>query len=107
VAQKECPHANACLTCGFFRTNASFLSEHKQQLIRTEEILVTAREKGWPRQVEMNEKVKANLSVAEAAGVSTAWLYPGRHQGAHCPPAGPADAAGQTLAPCAGAGAAL
>jgi hypothetical protein len=35
VAQKECPHANACLTCGFFRTNASFLPEHRQQLIRS------------------------------------------------------------------------
>jgi integrase/recombinase XerD len=47
VVQKECPHANACLTCGFFHTNASFLAEHKQQLIRMEEILHTARERGW------------------------------------------------------------
>ena len=67
VAQKECPHAYACLSCGFFRTNASFLLEHKQQLIRTEEILVTARAKGWARQVEMNEKVKGNLEAIIAS----------------------------------------
>ena len=56
-----CPHANACLTCTHFRTTQEFLTEHKQQLNQTIEIIEKAKTNGWIRQVEMNEKVKVNL----------------------------------------------
>ena len=57
----ECPHANACLTCGDFRTNIEFLEQHKTQLEQTEIIIKNAEEKGWKRHAEMNTKVKNNL----------------------------------------------
>ncbi len=56
-----CPHANACLTCTHFRTTAEYLSEHKQQLEQTNQILEKAEINGWVRQIEMNQKVKSNL----------------------------------------------
>jgi integrase/recombinase XerD len=56
-----CPHANACLTCTHFRTTAEYLAEHKQQLEQTNQIIEKAKANGWLRQVEMNEKLKANL----------------------------------------------
>lgn len=59
--QRECPHANACLTCSNFRTTKEYLDQHKEQLKRTEEIIQAANEKGWTRVVEMNEKVATNL----------------------------------------------
>ena len=61
VAKGPCPHANACLTCGDFRTTAEFLSQHKQQLQNMEEIIRKATENGWQRQVEMNQQMKSNL----------------------------------------------
>ena len=57
-----CPHANACLTCTHFRTDARFLPEHEKQLEQTEKLLQTARGNGWQRQVEMNERVHENLT---------------------------------------------
>jgi integrase/recombinase XerD len=57
----ECPHANACLTCVHFRTDASFLPQHREQLQETRRIIQVARSNGWKRQVEMNERVEANL----------------------------------------------
>ncbi len=57
----DCPHANACLTCGDFRTTIEFLEQHKIQLEETKKILKNAEEKGWERQAEMNKKVKNNL----------------------------------------------
>ncbi|BAZ48752.1 integrase family protein [Nostoc sp. NIES-4103] len=56
-----CPHANACLTCTHFRTTAEYLSEHRQQLEQTNQIIQKAEANGWMRQVEMNQKVKSNL----------------------------------------------
>ena len=58
----ECPHANACLTCGDFRTTIEFLDQHKAHLEETQKILKNAQEKGWQRQLEMNEKVRDNLT---------------------------------------------
>lgn len=58
---KECPHANACLTCTHFRTTIEFLDQHKEQLYQTEKIIEKAKVNGWTRQVEMNERVMANL----------------------------------------------
>lgn len=56
-----CPHANACLTCTHFRTTNEFLDQHKAQLEQTEQIIEKAKSNNWIRQVEMNEKVVANL----------------------------------------------
>ena len=57
----ECPHANACLTCGDFRTTIEFLDQHKAQLEETEKLVKNAEEKGWKRHAEMNSKVRDNL----------------------------------------------
>jgi integrase/recombinase XerD len=58
---KECPHANACLTCAHFRTTFEFLEHHQEQLQQTEKLLEKAQLNGWTRQVEMNERVAKNL----------------------------------------------
>ena len=57
----ECPHANACLTCGDFRTTLEFLDQHKAQLEETEKLVQNAEKKGWKRHAEMNIKVRNNL----------------------------------------------
>ena len=57
----ECPHANACLTCGDFRTTFEFLYQHKAQLEETEKLVKNAEDKGWQRHAEMNSKVRDNL----------------------------------------------
>ncbi len=57
----ECPHANACLTCGDFRTTVEFLDQHKTQLEETEKLVQNAEAKGWKRQAEMNTRVRDNL----------------------------------------------
>jgi hypothetical protein len=61
VVLGECPHANACFTCGDFRTTIEFLDQHKAQLGETKKIIKNAEEKGWERQAEMNKKVARNL----------------------------------------------
>lgn len=61
VLAGTCPHANACLTCVHFRTDASFLPQHKAQLEETQQLIQVARANGWQRQMEMNEKVTTNL----------------------------------------------
>jgi integrase len=61
AVQKQCPHANACLTCTHFRTTPEFLNQHKVQLAQTEQIIEKAKENGWERQVEMNERIAQNL----------------------------------------------
>ena len=58
---QSCPHANACLTCTHFRTTTVYLNQHQEQLSRTQEMIQAAKEKGWQRQVEMNEQVAQNL----------------------------------------------
>jgi integrase/recombinase XerD len=62
IVAGDCPHANACLTCVHFRTNASFLAQHKAQLQETQRLIQIARVNGWQRQVEMNERVETNLN---------------------------------------------
>ena len=57
----ECPHANACLTCGDFRTTIEFLDQHKTHLIETEKLVQNAEAKNWKRQLEMNTRVRDNL----------------------------------------------
>lgn len=59
---KECPHANACLTCTHFRSTLEFLDHHKQQLQQTEKLIEKAKINGWTRQVEMNQRIATNLS---------------------------------------------
>jgi integrase len=61
VVAGTCPHANACLTCVHFRTDASFLRQHQAQLQETQQLIQVARQNGWQRQAEMNEKVVTNL----------------------------------------------
>ncbi|MBR8835366.1 MAG: tyrosine-type recombinase/integrase [Stigonema ocellatum SAG 48.90 = DSM 106950] len=61
LVKGSCPHANACLTCGDFRTTIEFLDQHKEQLQETEKIIALAQMHGWQRQIEMNEQVKSNL----------------------------------------------
>ena len=61
AAASACPHANACLTCVHFRTDASFLPIHQAQLATTHQVLETARANDWTRMVEMNERVATNL----------------------------------------------
>ena len=61
IVKGSCPHANACLTCGDFRTTIEFLDQHKEQLEQTEKIISKALANGWQRQVEMNEQLKTNL----------------------------------------------
>lgn len=61
VAKGPCPHANACLTCGDFRTTAEFLPQHREQLEQTDTIIAKAEENGWTRQAEMNQQVRRNL----------------------------------------------
>lgn len=62
VVKGQCPHANACFTCGDFRTTIEFLDQHKEQLSQTEKIIEKAKANGWQRQAEMNEQVKQSLT---------------------------------------------
>src|SRR3954447_5583127 len=59
--QQSCPHPNACLTCDHFLTTAEFLPQHRDQRVRTEELIAAAEGDGRPRLVEMNEPVRFNL----------------------------------------------
>lgn len=61
IIKGDCPHANACLTCGDFRTTLEFLNQHKEQLEQTEKIIEKATANNWQRQVEMNDQIKTNL----------------------------------------------
>jgi integrase len=59
--QQTCPHPNACLTCDSFLTTVEFLPQHREQLTRTERLIVQAEADGRRRLVEMNEPVRLNL----------------------------------------------
>jgi hypothetical protein len=59
--QQTCPHPNACLTCDSFLTTVEFLTQHRDQLTRTEELIAEADAQGRRRLVEMNEPVRLNL----------------------------------------------
>jgi integrase len=56
-----CEHANPCLTCPMFITNADFLPQHETQLKHTLELIDISREKGHLRVVEKNQEIVDNL----------------------------------------------
>lgn len=59
--QRQCPHANACLTCPVFITGPEFLPELREQRRRTLTLITASRENGHARVTEMNEQVAASL----------------------------------------------
>jgi integrase len=59
--QKNCPHANACLTCPMFLTTAEFLPQHHQQRDHVLQIITAAEARGQDRLAEMNRQVLAGL----------------------------------------------
>lgn len=44
------------LNCAHFRTDASFLDVHKEELRETERVIEKAKINGWTREIEMNEQ---------------------------------------------------
>jgi len=59
--QQSCPHPNACLTCNHFLTTPEFLDQHREQLQRTEQLIIQAQADGRQRLAEMNEPIRLNL----------------------------------------------
>lgn len=59
--QQSCPHPNACLTCDSFLTTIEFLPAHREQLMRTTDLIAKAEADGARRLVDMNEPVRLNL----------------------------------------------
>ena len=59
--QKNCPHANACLTCPMFITTAEFLPQHRLQHQQVLQIITAAEARGQTRLIQMNRQVAANL----------------------------------------------
>jgi hypothetical protein len=59
--QKNCPHANACLTCPMFITTAEFLPQHRQQHQQILQIITAAEARGQTRLTQMNRQVADNL----------------------------------------------
>lgn len=59
--QKNCPHANACLTCPMFITTAEFLPQHRQQHQQILQIISAAEARGQTRLTQMNQEVANNL----------------------------------------------
>jgi integrase len=58
---KQCPHANACLTCPMFVTTPEFLPQHHAQRQATLALITAAEAAGHTRVAEMNKQVAANL----------------------------------------------
>jgi integrase/recombinase XerD len=73
VQAGPCPHANACLTCGHFRSTVRFLPVLKQQLADADRMVDWAKENDAKRVLEMNERVAGNLRkmIAALEGQST------------------------------------
>lgn len=59
--QKQCPHANACLTCPVFLTGPEFLPELRDHRGRTLTLIDKAEADGHTRVAEMNKQVLTNL----------------------------------------------
>ncbi|MGT2464232.1 hypothetical protein [Sinomonas atrocyanea] len=59
--QKTCPHANACLACPMFVTNAEFLPQHREHRTQVVQIISAAEARGQQRLAEMNTRVLGNL----------------------------------------------
>jgi len=58
---KQCPHANACLTCPMFITTPEFLPQHRTHHQQVLQIISAAEARGGTRLVEMNQQVADNL----------------------------------------------
>ncbi len=56
-----CEHANPCLTCPLFITNADFLPQHQTQLRNTLELIDISQQNGHRRIVEKNQQIADNL----------------------------------------------
>ena len=61
IVKGGCPHANACLSCTHFRTDETFLPEHKKQLCETKKIIDVAKANNWIRQTDVNEQIRERL----------------------------------------------
>lgn len=59
----SCPHANSCLSCASFKTDASFLPGHKSHLGRIKHLVQISRNDGASQQAEINEKTMKKLKV--------------------------------------------
>lgn len=63
VIAGPCKHANACLTCEHFRTDATFKNVLEKQLEETSKLLDIAKENNWLRQIETNTKILETLKT--------------------------------------------
>lgn len=52
--QQTCEYANACLTCPMFLTTSEFLQQHRSQLVETQTLIESARQRGHERLAEIN-----------------------------------------------------
>lgn len=59
--QKDCPHANACLTCPMFLTTATHLPAHREHRAQVIELITRAEAQGRTRVAQMNQEVLTNL----------------------------------------------
>jgi len=59
--QKNCPHANSCLTCPMFITTPEFLPRHREHRRQVLQIITAAEARGQARLGEMNRQVLGNL----------------------------------------------
>lgn len=59
--QKQCPHANARLTCPVFLTGPEFLPELQAQHRRTLTLVDKAQADGHTRVAQMDQQVLTNL----------------------------------------------
>lgn len=57
----KCPHINSCLNCDHFYTSIEFLEVHKNQIVKTEELIKVAETKNWKHQLNTNKKNLENL----------------------------------------------
>lgn len=62
-----CEHANPCLTCPMFITNAEFLPQHEAQLRATLDLIEASQQHGHQRIVEKNQEILGNLRRIVAA----------------------------------------
>jgi hypothetical protein len=59
---KQCPHANACLTCPMFVTTAEFLPQHHAHRQQALQIISAAQAAGQTRLAEINQQIASNLA---------------------------------------------
>jgi hypothetical protein len=60
---KQCPHANACLTCPMFITTPEFLPQHREHQRQVLQIISAAEARGQDRVAEMNRQIAGNLDT--------------------------------------------